>query len=159
MKVVYSGCRYNSIVLTPTDDLEQWLHAVDGSLREAVNGDPQKYKVNPRNVPTFTNFIVQPANNPDVYPDELRCRLATTRTGTEIDDRVITTSFVDQSGNDVAPQDIWSGGTILPIFKLSYYKQGDDFGLQLTLIKGMYEAPVDSRVSNGDWEFDLPRRQ
>jgi hypothetical protein len=156
MKVVYSGCRYNSIVFTPTHEFETWLHAVDGALREAVNGDPQKYKVNPRNVPSFSSFIVQPSSNPDMYPDELRCRLATVRTGENIDDRQVTTTFVDETNKVVEPSDIWSGGVVVPIFKLSYYKQGDDFGLQLTLLKGLYQAPVDSRVSNEDWQFDLP---
>lgn len=158
MKVVYSGCRYNSIVFTPVAPFEQWLHEIDAELRKAVMTDHGKYKVSPRGTPTFSQFIVQQSRDPDIYPDEIRCRLATTRTGTDINDQVITASFVDESGQPVSPQDIWGGGFVVPIFKLAYYKQGDDFGLQLTLLKGLYQAPMEAHMRNSDWEFDLPRQ-
>lgn len=157
MKVVYGGCRYNSIVFTPTDEFEAWLRNVDAALRGAVMSDHGKYKVNPRNTPSFSKFIVQPSNNPDLYPDEIRCRLHTIPTGPEIDDREITAVFVDETNNPVEPSDIWGGGIMVPIFKLSYYKQGDDFGLQLTVLKGLYQPPENSRVvPNEELQFDLP---
>lgn len=155
MKVVYSGCRYNSIVFAmeeQTKDFRKWLASVHASMVKAILADPVRYKFTGRGAPTFLKDIV--TDNPsDQYPDELRCRLSIERTGSDINDAKITTVFQDKDGNLVSPSNIYGGGMVLPIFKLSYYKEGDDYGLQLTMLKGQYDAPESTRVANEDWQF------
>ena len=155
MKVVYSGCRYNSIVFAmdeTTDDFRRWLSGVHAAMSKAILTDPVKYKFNGRGAPTFLKDIVT-ENSSEMYPDELRCRLAIERTGNDINDSKITSVFLDKNGNQVPPGQIYGGGQVLPIFKVSYYKEGDDYGLQLTMLKGQYEAPENNRVANDDWQF------
>lgn len=155
MKVVYSGCRYNSIVFAmdeSTTNFRKWLSEIHGIMSKAILADPVRYKFAGRGAPTFLKDIVT-ENASDLYPDELRCRLAIERTGNDINDTKITSVFLDKDGNSVTPSCIYGGGLVLPIFKLSYYKEGDDYGLQLTMVKGQYEAPESTRVSNDDWQF------
>lgn len=159
MRVVYSGCRYNSITFAVGDqeDLFQvWLMNIQYELAQAVNDNPTKFKFSGRGSPIFTQSltITNPVSDQDYIPPVMmRCRLAIERLGPDINDTRITTTFQDLEGSAVEPGNIYGGGYILPIFKVSYYKQGPEYGVQLTLIKGIYEAPPDTRVSNEDWMY------
>jgi hypothetical protein len=155
MKVVYSGCRYNSIVFAMDESqkgFHRWLNDVHAYMSKAILADPVKYKFTGRGAPTFLKDIVT-ENSSDLYPDELRCRLSIERTGNDINDTKITSVFLDKDNNIIPPSQIYGGGIVLPIFKASYYKEGDDYGLQLTMLKGLYEAPESTKVSNDDWQF------
>ena len=132
-------------------DFEKWLAMAWSWLQDTVNRDPAKYKSRGR--PTFNNFIVVPSRDPDVYSPELRVKLATTRSGMNIDD-VTVTAIIECKGERVDPSQVWSGSFMIPIFRLNYYKDGDDFGLALTLIKAEYEPSQKLQISNDAWMID-----
>lgn len=156
MRVVYSGCKWNTIVLCMDSsqiEFENWLAEIWETFMETVRNDPAKYKVTNRRGPGFPNFIVTPSNDPEVYPNELRCRLSTYRDmkGEQVCSAVLLHA---QNGQAVDPNNIWSGGMVTPIFKLAYYKNGDDFGLTLTVLRADYIPPTITQISNEDWSFD-----
>lgn len=137
-----------------TSIFEKWLSEVWNRFQEIIKSDPAKYKVTNRRGPQFPNFVVTPSRDPDLYPNELRCRLATQRRGTEaIED--VCTAVLECKGERVDPAMVWSGAYMTPVFKLGYYKNGDDFGLNLTVLKGEYEMTAPREViQNHAWELD-----
>ena len=70
---------------------------------------------------------------------------------------MIDSIFVDQLGEPVDPQDITAGSEILPIIKISYFRNGNKFGLNLTLLKGMVypRAKRPSTLNYADLDFDV----
>lgn len=137
-----------------TEPFESWLRKGWERFQELVRADPAKYKVTNRRGPQFPNFLVTPSRDPDLYPNELRCRLATQRQGTEATEAVCT-AVLECKGERIDPSTVWSGAFMTPIFKLGYYKNGDDFGLQLTVLKGEYEMIAPREVIQNDaWQMD-----
>jgi hypothetical protein len=132
-------------------EFENWLHATWDWLQHAISEDAARFKVRSR--PTFTNFVVVPSNNPELYPPELRTKLAIARNGQDIND-VTVTAQIECGGTKVDPTQVWSGSYMTPIFKLSYYKSGDDFGLNLTVLKAEYEPSTMHQISNDAWMID-----
>jgi hypothetical protein len=156
MRVVYSGCKWNTIVFCMDSsqiEFENWLSDIWDTFQQIVRSDPAKYKVAFRSGPGFPAFIVTPSTDPEIYPNELRCRLATYRDmkGEQVCSAVLLNA---QSGQPVEPTSIWSGGMVTPIFKLGYYKNGDNFGLTLTVLRADYTPPTTTQISNEDWAFD-----
>lgn len=156
MRVVYSGCKWNTIVfcMDPSQiEFENWLSETWDKFTEIIKSDPVKYKVTNRRGPGFPSFIVTPSSDPEVYPNELRCRLATYRDmkGESVCSALLLNT---QTGLVVDPNNIWSGGMVTPIFKMAYYKNGDDFGLTLTVLRADYTPPTITQISNEDWAFD-----
>jgi len=132
----------------------QWLEEVYKNLETTVKSDPTFFKVNPRGNPAFNAFIVQPSSNPDLYPPELRCRLSTTR-GDLTNEPVSNACLLDsRSMTPVEPAQLVSGSYLTPIFKLGYFKEGDNFGLSLTLMKAVCEPNPITQMTNDTWEMD-----
>lgn len=155
MKIVYSGCNWNTIVFSMDNnqvEFENWLYMVWEEFQQVVSSDPAKFKVVGRRGPGFPKFIVTPSKDPEMYPNELRCRLAT-RPG---DSESVTAVIQTEDGNLFGPvANIRGGGYMTPIFRLGYYKIGDDFGLNLTVLKGEYNPPVvQTGTENEDWMMD-----
>lgn len=150
MRVVYSGCRWNSVVFAMTPEQKElisWLNCLYKFVEDTVRADPGVYKVRPQAVPLFTATPVQPSNNPDLYPPELRCRLATEGRS---DEAVCVAAL-----GDVDPSEVRGGGFMTPVVKVGYFKDQDTFGLTFTILKAEYEAPVVERISNDDWQMDV----
>jgi len=154
LRVVYSGCRWNSVVFATDAEFEAWLHGIWQQLQSQVTADPGYFKVTGRNGPGFPSFIVTQSSNPDMYADEIRCRLATERTGKEIND-VVCTAILETNGERIDPSQVWSGSHMTPVFRLGYYKEGDNFGLTLTVLRAEYEPSSQTRISNEDWMLDI----
>lgn len=133
-------------------DFEKWLAMVWSWLQDTISKDPAKFKARGR--PTFNNFIVMPSRDPEVYAPELRVKLASKRTGVSIDDVEVTAILETKAGERVDPTQVWSGSFMTPIFRLNYYKDGDDFGLALTLIKAEYEPSQKAQIPNDSWMID-----
>ena len=155
MKVVYSGCNWNSVVFQMDQtqaEFENWLGQVWEKFQEIVRADPAKYKVTSRRGPGFPAFIVTMSRDPEMYPNELRCRLSTTR---DANGESISNAVLLSGGVKIEPSQVWSGGYMTPVFRMGYYKNGDDFGLSLTILKADYTPSEQVRTMNQDWMIDV----
>lgn len=132
-------------------EFENWLDQTWEWLQDAITKDAPRFKVRTR--PTFTSFIVVPSSNPELYAPELRTKLAIARNGQDIND-VTVTAQIECGGQKVDPSQVWGGSYMTPIFKLGYYKSGDDFGLGLTVLKAEYEPSTMNQISNDAWMID-----
>ena len=157
MRVCYSGCRWNTVVFAMDDnqaEFEDWLYKIHQSLEESVKADHMFFKVSPRSTPLFNKFIVEPASNPELYSPELRCRLSTVRVDS-VAEPVSTAHLSDKNTNiKLDPHEIVSGSYMRPVFKLGYYKEGDNFCLSLTVLKGECEPNPITQMTNDAWEMD-----
>lgn len=157
MKVLFGGCKYDSLVMDPDISLETWLGQVHDALERAVKADPLKFKCTPGREPVFEFSAIQASTNAELYSDKLWMRLATIRTGSDINDQKVVAVFVDKDNKTVEPANIQRNGKIVPIFKVNYYRGYQDvYSVTLTLVKALYEAPPDSTIDNMEWEFDHP---
>lgn len=156
LKVVYSGCNWNSIVFamdTSQAEFAGWLNDCWAWFQEAVLFDQPRFKVMGRHGPTFAASVITATRDPELYPDELRCRLATARRPNDTTEPIVT-AVLECKGERVDPSQVWSGSYMTPIFKMGYYKDGDEFGLSLTLLKAEYEPSAFAQVSNDTWMID-----
>ena len=150
MKIVYSGCQWNTIVFAmdqETKEFENWLEKAVSKLQDLIKADPAKFKCT-RRTPLFSKPVITESSDPTLYPNQLRCRLSVK--GDKEGNR-IATSVLLQEGEAITPVKIWSGGYMVPIFSMQYYKDGDDFGLALTLLKGDYVPPAYTPMQASDW--------
>jgi len=177
MKVVYGGCRYNRMVLAlpgaafpEVYAFERWLRSLMSNVKANIWSNPGKYRsgaaTNARF--TFDEGIIRASNDPAMYPDELVTRLSTKRiTGLDLEEgaptEYIDTEFIiDSDGGGVTniePTDIVAGSTVIPIFKISYNRNIEKFGLVLTLLKAKVFPPESmpyGRIDNQSWAFDDP---
>jgi len=155
MKVVYAGCQWNTVVFQMDNnqvEFENWLASAWDWLQETINKDPTRFKVRSR--PTFNNFIVVPSRDPEMYPPELRTRLDTKRNGNDVNDAIVTAVILSKEGEIVDPTKVWSSSYMTPVFRMNYYKDGDDFGLSLTVVKAEYEPSDMPHLSNDVWMID-----
>lgn len=156
MKVVYSGCNWNSVVFAMDDsqtEFVNWLTEVWEWFQETVQADQGKFKISGRHGPAFAAFVVAQTRDPELYPDELRCRLATGRKTGDMSEPPVT-AVIECKGESVDPSQVWSGGFMTPILKFGYFKDGDEFGLSLTVLKAEYEPSAYAQVSNDTWMID-----
>lgn len=178
MRVCYSGCRWNKLVfcLNGAADpevyaFERWLHEVNAVFRSHVEAMPERFKPGAK---TATRFLfdddyIKPSSDPAMYPDELRCRLSTHRQmvvdqtsadGAPYQDVVDTHLFKVDAGlfEGVEAGDIKAGMEIIPIIRISYYRNIERFGLALTVLKGqVFEGDSNNqKPTNMDWVIDYP---
>lgn len=158
MQVVYSGCKYNSIVFvadqTQSEFLE-WLNGMKEAVGEYIKANPAQFKFSSLSPSAMSVTTV--SSNPDMYPNELRCRLSTLRNGPDIDSQEINTSFwmAKDRTQSIEPSNIRARGIITPIFKLGYFKLGEAYGIELTLLKALYDPPADMSIANDDYGFAI----
>lgn len=169
LPVVFSGCRFNNVVFSmrgPADEsayaFECFLHSVLSVVEENVSANPEKFKPGVKNAALLQydrDFIRPSSYSPDL-PNEMRVKLAVKRD--QVDEHgevvdLIDSVFVDESGARIDPQDITSGSEILPIIKISYYRNGNKFGLNLVLLKGLVYPRIRATRSldYSELEFDV----
>lgn len=131
-------------------EFESWLGVVSTRFQELIRADPAKFKYSRRG-PNFPSSLVTASRDPELYPNELRCRLSTVlnENGESVSNAVLFSN-----GAQVDPSQIWSGGMMTPVFKLGYYKNGDDFGLTLMVLKAEYVPGERTHVENHVWTVD-----
>lgn len=168
LPTIFSGCRYNNLVFAihgpgADDDshrFENFLHSVLSRVEAAVVAAPDKFRPGIKNTQLlqFDRDFIRPSSYSADSPNELRIKLAVKR---EYDDQgesvdMIETVFVDEEGGRVEPEDIRGGSEIIPIIRVSYYRNSNKFGLNMTMIKGLVipGAPR-KRTRHEDYEFDL----
>lgn len=130
---------------------ENWLYSVWEWFQSTVRADPVKFKVS-RREPTFSDFLVLPSRDPTTYPNELRCRLSTTR----LNEAQVCNAVIETDGQKIDPSQVWAGGYMTPIFRLNYIKDtsSENYGLLLTILKANYEPCLIDRIQNDDWMID-----
>jgi hypothetical protein len=179
MKVCFGGCNWNRVVFAMDGSqankpevtaFENWLHMLADHVRISIWADPTKYKPGAISNSRFSfdSDYIKPANDPSRYPDELRCRLSTRRessssTSNELPSVVDTVDAdlftVDSDNHEVPikPSEITAGSEIIPILKFTYYRNGERFGLNTTILKAMvYPVARKAAVDNRQWVFDMP---
>lgn len=174
MQVCYGGCKWNRLVLAlpgAADEnvymFEKWLRAVGETVKAEIWADPSKYKPGAASNTRFVfddNFI-RPSTDPSMYPDELITKLSVRRLASldnsqdEIVDAEIFTDGPD-GPVPVDPQDITNGSYVIPIIKISYFRNNEHFGLTLTVLKAkvfLNEANrriANRRIENDSWVID-----
>lgn len=174
LRITYSGCRWNKLVFTmdgapSTNAFVQFLNKIGAHVWKTIYASPDKYKPGAKSNArfSFSHDLIKPSSDPNMYPDEIRARLSSKRQAndeepTEFMDIVDTIIFKkdEEFGSLVVePYDIKAGGYMIPVIKISYYRNGDTFGLVMTVLKGMYFPPTDNegigRISNAEWNMDI----
>jgi len=163
LRVCFSGCRWNKIVFSEDAEgtFKQWLKQVGEYVERVIEASPDLFKPGAKTSARFTfdHEVVKPSSDPTKYPDEIRARLSTHRialddgTFQDIPDCII---LKNDSEDFVEPCDVAAGGYMIPILKLSYFRNLDRFGIVMTMLKALYEPPLETqtyRISNGDWEI------
>lgn len=174
MRVVYSGCRWNKLIMTG-DNMETFQHFctflrnVEWVVNTAIWSEPEKYKPNAK---SNTRFLFDPTvvpgnSSPQFGPpkDEIRCRLSVKRSPLVVqeggDDSIVEpdTDFFVEDENGVRklhPSEIQNGWKVIPVIRFSYYRNIERFGLVLTVLKAKV-IPCDNShpvINNEDWEMD-----
>lgn len=169
MPVLFSGCRYNNVVFSvrgPTDEpthaFEAFLHKVLSHVEASVSSSLDKFRPGLKNAALlqFDRDFIRPSSYSADSPNELRVKLAIKRG--EVDEHgevldMIETPFVTEDGVSVDPEDITSGSEIVPIMRIGYYRNGNKFGLNLVMLKGLVYLNQKKRRSMdlAQLEFDL----
>lgn len=170
LPVLFSGCRFNNIVFNmrgPEDEeayaFECFLQKVLSRVEAAVSATPDKYKPGVKNVALlqFDRDFIRPSSYSPDLPNEMRVKLAVKRDHVDEHGEIvdlIESAFVDQYNNPVFPEDIMAGSEIIPILRISYYRNGNKFGLNMTLLKGLVypgEKRPGKSINHAELEFDF----
>lgn len=170
LPVLFSGCRYNNVVFSirgpgedePSHAFECFLHKVLSHVETSVGSQLEKFRPGLKNAALIQidRDFIRPSSYAADLPNELRVKLAVKRG--EVDEHgevvdVIETAFVDQEGSPIQPEDVASGSEIVPIIRVGYYRNGNKFGLNLTMLKGLVYPSTRKRRSLdlSQLEFDL----
>lgn len=178
LRVCYGGCNWNRIVFAMNDhdediyDFQQWLYMVADHVKREIFNNPGKFKNGATSSVRFSfdEEFIKPPNDPSRYPSELRCRLSTRREYCNQDSDGLTTDVVDadlytrlENGTyeSIDHRQITAGSYIIPVLKFSYYRNGERFGMSITVLKGVVELYDKSarKIENNQWEIDYPMDQ
>lgn len=169
LSTVYSGCRFNNVVFAmrgPSDEpsyaFEAFLHKLLSRVENAVGADVEVYKPGLKN-PALLQFdrdFIRPSPYGADLPNELRVKLSVKRGEADQNGEIvdlIDTLFVNAEGEQIEPGDIYSGSEIIPIIRISYYRNANKFGLNLTMLKGLVYPSNKKRKSLdfAELEFDI----
>jgi len=169
LPVLFSGCRFNSIVFSirgpGVDDasfaFENFLHKVLTTVQDAVSANVEKFKPGLKNAALlhFDRDFIRPSSYGAELPNELRVKLVVKRDVDEHGEMVelVETMFVDEEGNSIDAGDISGGSEVVPIIRVSYYRNANKFGLNLTMLKGLVYANTKKRkaLDFGELQFDM----
>lgn len=179
LRVCFSGCRWDKMVLAMPGiadpeayELERWLRSLTQHVENQIWQNPERFKPGAKSSSRFTfdHDLIKPSVDPAAYPDQLVCHLSTRRqagTGFDEDGAAITTTerivdtdlfrIEDHMRVEMTPEEVLGGSTVVPMFKFSYFRNSDRFGLRVTLIRAHITPPESKpRVDNKDYEFDYP---
>ena len=133
------------------DKFREWVDLLGQFTDQWVRERTKDFKVRREDDVKVVSAIT-PASNPEVYPPELRCRLATTGRGDEA--YSVAALFDASTGMEMEASEIMAQGYMVPVMRVGYYKDGDTFGLQFTVLKGEFERPVVSATNHHAWIID-----
>jgi hypothetical protein len=168
MRVLFGGCRWNKLVFAMDHNdpacvaFVDWIGKVSDRVKYNIWNVPDKFKpgskTNARFV--FENDIFKTSTEPGIYPDEIRTRIDSRRVVVEGASETVDVPQVDfykmgydYSREKVEAHEIRSGGFIIPLISIAYFRNGEKFGLSLTILKGLYQPPEIKNRQN--MELDL----
>ena len=172
LTVVYSGCRWNRLVLAmpgagnvESYRFERWIRDnLIPTVRQQIWSNPTRFKpgalTNQRFV--FDDSCLKTSSDSTLYPDELVTRLSVRKPLYEGDQDLLDTEFLYDTGDgimNIDPSDITAGSVVQPIIKISYNRIGERFGLVLTILKAKVVSlnnTAKARIENSAWVFDEP---
>lgn len=162
MKIVYGGCKWNRLCLamtseTPVKEFASWLECLESQMETTIMLNPQRYKLH-GNASIGIDKVIRVSNEPS-FSDLLRSRLSVQYVDGPSGDQspVINADlFYRDTGGKVDPSELKSGWSIVPIFRISYQKQGNVFGLVLTVLKGEVWKQEQASIANSEWILDVP---
>lgn len=169
LPVVYSGCRFNNVVFAmagPSDEpsyaFEMFLHKLLSRVESVVGANVEIYKPGLKNqaLLQFDRDFIRPSPYGADLPNELRIKLSIKRG--EVDENgqvvdLVDTLFVNEQGEKIETGEIYSGAEIVPIIRISYYRNANKFGLNMTMLKGLV-YPTNKKRKSLDYaelEFDI----
>ena len=175
LKICFGGCNWNRIVFAmnggggnpEVGSFERWVHMLADHVRITIWADPGKFKPGALSNSRFQfdADYIKPATDPSRYPDEMRCRLSTRRESSPFGETPGTVDIVDadlfmiDADNSQIPikaSDITAGSEIIPILKFTYYRNGERFGLNATVLRGIvFPAERKTGIDNCAWVFDI----
>lgn len=170
LKILFGGCRWNKLVFASTEadpiviGFKNWLEQVGSIVKGVITANPDKFKPGAKSAARFTfdNEFFKASTEPSMYADEIRMRLATHReiqeeTGETIDVPDVEFFTLDDNYNRkmVEPHELQSGGYLVPLIKISYFRNVERFGLSLTVLKGLYIPPEPRKNVSRDLQLDL----
>lgn len=170
LRILFGGCRWNKLVFAcqETDAVvigfKNWLEQVGSIVKDIITANPDKFKPGAKNASRFTfdNEFFKASTEPGMYADEIRMRIATNRqiqeeTGETIDVPTVEFFTLDDQYNRkmVEPHELQSGGFLVPLIKISYFRNVERFGLSLTVLKGLYIPPEPRKNVTRDLQLDL----
>lgn len=187
LKVCFGGCKWNKVVFAMPKHEEEsdpkvkefklWLNKIATKVKNTIWDSPENYKPGSKTNSRFTfDDITKPSSDPDKYPDELHCRLSTIRRRMTDAERNENDVLFDPTAdhneivdadlfglNDgvkvvVEPSSVTPRSYMIPVIRFAYSRQGDKFGLVLTITKAMYFPSENHqyKVPNTDWVLDIP---
>lgn len=172
MRVCFSGCRWNKLVLSLGDVDSQyfygWLRQLGTHVRETVWAAPDKFKPGSKTNARFMwHDVARPSSDPTLYADELHCRLSTYKHEAlggqpgEMVDVVNTAFFTVDEGvpTTIDPVEICAGSYVVPVIKFSYQRNLESFSLVMTVLKAWVFKGEDKnsmKIDNADWVVDYP---
>ena len=167
MRILFDGCKWNRIcfAMTPETSVKEfsdWIDDLETTMESVILQNPLRFKVNPAQGPVKIDKLSRVSHDP-AYSNSMRCWLsvsyesAPNQMDVDAQQAVVNASlFLRESGEAIEPYEIKGGWSMIPIFKISYQKQGNTFGLILTVLKGEVSKKDTYVVSNAEWEIDYP---
>ena len=170
LRIVYGQCRWNRVTFSVNDSPEMnefanWMHGVNERVKQQIYASPDKFKPGAKNANLFSfdDDIIKPSSNPELYPPEIRTKLSSHRQdpgNPESPEIVDATMFMIEDGQHIPiqPSEITSGSYAVPIFKVSYYRNGNRFGTNLTIHKARIwlNDLASNKIENKDLIIDYP---
>lgn len=133
-----------------TEEFAEWCTALSQYMFQSIKDNLGEFKM--KKDPIISSSVFAPSSNPQLYPPELRCRLATTGRGDEA--YSVAALYDTSTGMEMDASEIMANGFFVPVFRVGYYKDGDTFGLQFTVLKGEYERPLVTATNHHAWVID-----
>lgn len=173
LRLCFSGCRWNKMVFAMVGvadeegyQFQRWLSDVAESVEKTIWANPDRFKPGAKSNSRFTfdHDIVKPSSDPASFPDQLSCRLSSLRRqrlddSGEFDEIVDAELFRVEDGISIKmdPAEITADSEVIPIIRLTYFRNVDRFGLTATILKAqVFPSEGRQKMDNAAWEFDLP---
>lgn len=161
LRVCFPGCKYNKLVLAldgpEAKGFRDWLLDLAHSFDRQVFAEPERFKPGAKTALRFIfdHDLIKPSSQPALYPDQITMRLSTER-GETINADLF--EVCDDEIVKVDPAEVKGGSRAAAVSKVGYFRNGERFGLTLTVLRARFFPYVDGvpKISNEEWELEIP---
>lgn len=176
LRVCFSGCRWGKLVLAMVGvadpegyQFQRWLESLTQHVENAIWQQPERFKPGAKTSSRFTfdHDLIKPSSDPAAFPDQLSCRLSAYRqqrldSPGEWDEIPDVDLFRIEGGQEIKmdPSEITAGSSVIPIFRFSYFRNIERFGLVVTVLKArVFPAEARAKITNDQWVMDYPNME